>query len=238
MADVRDEFLAGVLELFEARQIMKDEDRPALGTGPVEHRGGIDLEPAFLEAGHFQFVALNDALLRQPADDLRQFLETKGLHDGLPAHVGLEAEELLKGAVDQLDVAGVVEDQDSLGHAVEERLLLGGPLRGLLVMAGPDGFKDLLLAQPFLVQAGVAAAPPPMKGNGAREHYDNQHVGQHVNRDWRPGKKISNHHGQPNNMPPFVPGLTSNPAFTLQQTDSRLHAPYPDISRRCPASPG
>jgi len=47
MADVRDEFLAGVLELLEPRQIMKDEDRPALRSGPIKHRGGVDLKPAF-----------------------------------------------------------------------------------------------------------------------------------------------------------------------------------------------
>jgi hypothetical protein len=44
VADVGDEFLAGVFELLEAGEIMEDQDGPLSLAFGIEDRGGIDLE--------------------------------------------------------------------------------------------------------------------------------------------------------------------------------------------------
>ncbi len=73
VADVGDKFLAGALQLLDARQIVEHENGTVLRAGAVEYCRRIDLQPAAIDAGQFKFVPLHDAFLRETPGQLSQF---------------------------------------------------------------------------------------------------------------------------------------------------------------------
>ena len=135
MADIGDEFLSGVFELFETREIVKNEQAamgPRIG-GSDE--GGIDLEDAFFEPGKFQFVIVNLFFGGEPFDNRAEFVEAKGFDDGFTANINLEAEQFFERLIGQNDAAIGVKKEETFDHAIEKGLLLGVGLGNGLVVA-------------------------------------------------------------------------------------------------------
>ena len=56
MADIGHKFLSRVFELFQARKIMKKQNRAVPAAVPVENGGTVYMQPAFIQAREFQFV--------------------------------------------------------------------------------------------------------------------------------------------------------------------------------------
>ena len=161
VADVGDEFLAGVLELLEAGQIVEDQDGAMPLAVAVEDGGGVDLQPALAQAGELQFVAQHLFLRVEGFDQLGQLVQAQGLHEGPAADVNGDAEEAGKGAVGELDAPALVEQQQALDHAVEEDFLLGLDLRRGPPLFVLQGF-DFALGQP----AARGRTCPATKGAG------------------------------------------------------------------------
>ena len=70
VADVGDEFLARVFQLFEPRQVVEHENHSLWFPVPLAQRGGVDLQTAVIEAGQFQFEAEHLTFRAHPAGQL------------------------------------------------------------------------------------------------------------------------------------------------------------------------
>src|SRR6266568_5567479 len=66
MADVGDEFLAGLLQLLEAGQFLEDQDRSAALSLLVKNRRGVDSQPTNVRAAPGQLEAVDGALAVEP----------------------------------------------------------------------------------------------------------------------------------------------------------------------------
>src|ERR1043166_2343333 len=176
MADVGEKFLARVLQLSQARQIVKHENRSLLRPMGVKHRGRADLDPSLVHARQLDFRTAYRTLAPEALGDGGQFLQAKGLENRLAPHIIRKPAEPLQGLIDQLDAARAVQNEHALGHAVEEDLLLG-------LFFGQGLFVLLLLAHEDVVapcQGGLqfskAALPPTVHGQDPRQQQRYQQV--------------------------------------------------------------
>ena len=94
VADVGDEFLARAFELLEPRQVVKHQNRAFAFAGGIGNGGGVDLQPALAQFRQFQFVVENLFFSLDALDESGQFVDAQRLHDGFPAQLGLDAEQI------------------------------------------------------------------------------------------------------------------------------------------------
>jgi hypothetical protein len=130
---------------------MEDQDRAMPAASGIKNGRAIDLEPALMGSGNFQLTAQHLFLGSQNIDEFGQFMQPQGFDDGSGSDLGVHTEQLGKGAIGQLNPAGFIQEQQSFGHAVEERFALGLDLKaGSIVVL-------LQFLQSFL---GVGLCPP------------------------------------------------------------------------------
>ena len=60
-------------------------------------------------------------------------MQAQRFHDGFSAQIGAHAKQAFERAVGELDPPGFIQQQQALDHAVEQDLLLGLELEGLLL---------------------------------------------------------------------------------------------------------
>src|SRR5688500_2187732 len=126
---------------------MKHEDGASMASIAVKHRGGVYLQPALVDAGQFELEAAHHRLLLDSASYFVQFLQTKGFHDCLPAHVFRKPKKALERLINEVNAPGRIENENSFGHAVKQRLLLGLLLHGELLVFLVQRAKRLLLLE-------------------------------------------------------------------------------------------
>jgi hypothetical protein len=97
-------------------------------------------------------------------------MDAKRLHHGLAAQLNLKAEQILEGAVGEIDFPVTVKQQQPFEHGIEENLLLRLGVNRRLLMPPLESFhvgvKGHLLSQKFL-------SPPEMDGD-CRDEGENE----------------------------------------------------------------
>ena len=148
---------------------MEHQDGAVALGGGIEDGGGIDPQPAFIQVRQLQVVVKNLAVHLHPFHERRQFMQPEGLHDGFPAQLGLDPEEVFEGPVGQVNPVVPVQQQQPLDHGIEQHLLLRVRIRhGLLLPA----LQILQIQQLFLLELAPLFAPPEMLGDQDGDQQD------------------------------------------------------------------
>src|SRR5947207_3752867 len=96
MADIGDEFAARVLELLEAREIVKDQNGSVSLALFIEQRGGVHLQPAIFEQRQFQFATEDRRLLLKTFHDVGESLEAECFQNSLASDFSAHRKEPAK----------------------------------------------------------------------------------------------------------------------------------------------
>src|SRR5262245_33399 len=100
----------------------------------VEEGGPADLNPAFGGAGQLELVIDDEGFGFEALGNFGQFMRAQCLHDGLRTAIVVEAEELHKSAIGDLNATLFVQNKEPFHHAVEQGILLGLLLDGGLLV--------------------------------------------------------------------------------------------------------
>jgi hypothetical protein len=106
-------------------------------------------------------------------------MRAKRLHDRSGTEVGGDTEQARERAIGQFDSTGLIQQEQSFGHAVEKGLLFGLNGQRCLLLCPLKLFDPHFGAVAGLEEFG---APPKMQcdtgGNGKKSYYGPEHVGE------------------------------------------------------------
>ena len=111
MADIGDEVLPGAFELFEAGQVVKHEDRAAIGVSVSCERCAIDLNPALDWKSQPDLAIEQRGFGFQEVCHVNEFMKPYRFEDGPRPNIGTDAKELYESAIGQSDPAVAVQQQ-------------------------------------------------------------------------------------------------------------------------------
>src|SRR5436190_17103624 len=162
MADIRDEFLARALELFEARQIVEYKNGSVALAITIENARAIDLQPALFWTCQPEIMLDGMFFCIQLINKARQFMQTQRFDNGLVMNVVRDAKKPGESAISQLDPPRLIKQEKALGHAVKESVLLRLELveRDKLNFLE---FRDFSLR--YLLRFNETTTPPEMQEN-------------------------------------------------------------------------
>ncbi len=122
VTDIRHEFLPRTLELAEPGQVVEHQHRSRRDAGGVVQRDRVDLQDPRGRALQAQFVIQDGPFARHPRRHRRDLVVAHRLQQGAAHHLPRETEQGFRGPIREHDPSLGIHHDQSLDHAVEERL--------------------------------------------------------------------------------------------------------------------